>query len=59
LADRFNVNKSKEMFLLIQSTYNKTNNVEKAIRSWNGGLNYSTKGTQKYYSKVMKVLKQS
>ena len=59
LSDRFNVKKSKEMFLLIQSTYNKTNNVEKAIRSWNGGFNYTNRGTQKYYNKVLKVLKHS
>lgn len=57
LSDRFNVEKSKEMFLLIQSWYNPKNNVEKAIRSWNGGVNYSVKSTQRYYEKVMKALK--
>ena len=57
LSDRFNVAKSKEMFVLIQSYHNPQNNVEKAIRSWNGGPNYSVRGTQKYFNKVMKLLK--
>jgi hypothetical protein len=57
LADRFSVKKSKEMFLLIQSWYNPHNNVEKAIRSWNGGANYSVRGTQKYFEKVMRAMK--
>lgn len=57
LNDRFSVVKSKEMFLLIQSHFNPTNNVEKAIRSWNGGMRYSVKRTQRYYNKVMKNLK--
>lgn len=56
LKDRFNVSKSKEMFLLFQSFYNVENNIEKAIRSWNGGLRYSIRGTQKYYTKVMSRL---
>ena len=38
LADRFNVAKSKEMFILFQSFHNPKNNVEQAIRSWNGGM---------------------
>ena len=38
LADRYNVEKSKEMFLLIQSRYNPTCDVEKAIRIWNGEI---------------------
>jgi len=54
LDDRYNVEKSKEMFLLIQSQYNKENNVEKAIRSWNGGPNYGIKSTNSYYRKVMR-----
>lgn len=57
LKDRFNVAKSKEMFLLMQSFYNVENNIEKAIRSWNGGLRYSIRGTQRYYNKVMSHLK--
>lgn len=57
LSDRFNVAKSKEMFVLYQSFYNRKNNVEQAIRSWNGGMKYSVRGTQKYFNKVMKLLK--
>lgn len=56
LKDRFDVAKSKEMFRLIQSFYNVENNIEKAIRSWNGGMRYSIKGTQRYYEKVMSYL---
>lgn len=36
MNDRFDVQKSKEMFLLIQSFFNRANDVEHAIRSWNG-----------------------
>lgn len=36
LSDRFNVAKSKEMFILFQSFYNPKNSIEQAIRSWNG-----------------------
>jgi hypothetical protein len=57
LSDRFSISKSKEMFLLIQSYYNPTNNIEKAIRMWNGGFNYSVKRTQKYFERVMTALK--
>ena len=57
LADRFNVAKSREMFGLFQSFPNKKNSVEQAIRSWNGGMKYSVRGTQRYYNKVMKLLK--
>lgn len=57
LSDRFNTAKSKEMFLLFQSFYNPQNNVEQAIRAWNGGLRYTVKGTQRYFNKVMKLLK--
>lgn len=57
LRDRFSVAKSKEMFLLIQSYFNPGNNIEKAIRSWNGGMNYSLKRTQRYFDKVMKAMK--
>ena len=57
MADRKSVAKSKEMFLLIQSQYNKANNVEKAIRSWNGGPRYSVKATDRYYKKVLQCMK--
>ena len=57
LADRFNVAKSKEMFILFQSFHNPKNNVEQAIRSWIGGMRYTVRGTQRYFNKVMKYLK--
>lgn len=57
LNDRYSIEKSKEMFLLIQSHHNKTNDVERAIRSWNGGPCYSTKSTDSYFRKVMRHLK--
>ena len=57
LDDRYSVEKSKEMFLLIQKYFNPENNVEKAIRSWNGGMKYSLKATNRYYQKVMKRMK--
>lgn len=57
LSDRFNLSKSKEMFLLIQSVYNPLNNIETAIRSWNGGIHYSVKRTERYFNKVMSLLK--
>ena len=57
LSDRYSVKKSKEMFLLIKSYYNPTNSIEKAIRSWNGGVHYSVRATNRYYRKVMDKLK--
>lgn len=56
LADRFSVSKSKEMFLLIQMYYNPTNDVEKAIRIWNGGIHYSVRATNRYYKKVTALM---
>jgi hypothetical protein len=56
LADRYNAEKSKEMFIIIQEYYNPQHNVEKAIRLWNGGPKYSIKSTQIYYNKVRKHL---
>ena len=52
--DRYSTEKSKEMFILIQKRYNKSNNIEKAIRIWNGGCNYSTQKTNSYFNKVIK-----
>ena len=57
MNDRFSVKKSKEMFLLFQSFYNPKNNVELAIRSWNGGMNCSKRATQRYFEKVMSKMK--
>ena len=55
LNDRLSVKKSREMFVLIQSYYNPTNNVEKAIRIWNGGPRYKVRSTQGYYKRVMRA----
>ena len=52
--DRYDVQKSKEMFILIQERYNKEKNIEKAVRIWNGGCNYNKKSTDKYYLKFLK-----
>lgn len=57
LQDRFDVQKSKEMFIMVQEHYNPSNSVEKAIRIWNGGPNYSIAKTNGYYKKVMKYLR--
>lgn len=57
LEDRFDIDKSKEMFYLIQSKYNPTNDIEKAIRLWNGGPNYTQRGTEAYYKKVLQRMK--
>ena len=57
LADRLSPQKSKEMFILYQKRYNPTNNVEKAIRLWNGGCGYSVTKTEIYFQKVMKYYK--
>ena len=59
LADRFSVAKSKEMFLLMQSVHNPLNSIEHAIRAWNGGNHYSVKRTQRYFEKVMNLLKKN
>ncbi len=57
LADRYSLEKSKEMFLLIQSFHNPENSIEKAIRAWNGGPKYSVRATNRYYKKVMNKMK--
>ncbi|MBP3767751.1 MAG: lytic transglycosylase domain-containing protein [Prevotella sp.] len=57
LKDRYSIAKSKEMFLLIQSHRNPKNNVEIAIRAWNGGPRYSKRATQRYYERVMSEMK--
>lgn len=57
LSDRFSVARSKEMFLLIQSHHNPLNDIETAIRSWNGGIHFSMRKTQRYFEKVMSILK--
>lgn len=59
LKDRYSIEKSKEMFVLIQSRYNPNNDISFAIRFWNGGPNYSIKRTQRYYNKVMRHYKKT
>ena len=55
LSDRFNAQKSKEMFIMFQEHCNPSHNVEKAIRMWNGGPNgHKNPKTLGYYRKVMK-----
>ena len=56
--DRFDMEKSIEMFILIQKRYNKKNDIETAIRIWNGGCKYSIEKTQGYYNKVINCYKQ-
>ena len=54
LNDRYNKRKSTEMFILIQSEYNKDNSIERAIKSWNGGIHYKdNRKVRHYYQKVM------
>ena len=55
LNDRYNPQKSKEMFVIFQKKYNPSRNIEKGVRMWNGGPGYSVAKTTKYYNKVMKV----
>lgn len=57
LRDRYNPVKSREMFVIYQSHYNPKDNVERAIRLWNGGSGYSVNGTQSYYNKVRRAMK--
>jgi hypothetical protein len=55
LSDRYNASKSKEMFILMQETYNPEHNVEKAIRCWNSGFGKGWQGKSTGYLK--KVLR--
>lgn len=53
--DRYNAEKSKEMFILLQEHFNPEHNVEKAIRCWNRGFYGNWRGKSiSYYNKVMK-----
>ena len=40
---------------IYQKKYNPKGDIEKAIRVWNGGPNYTVKATQGYYQAVMKI----
>ena len=56
VLDRYDVQKSKEMFVLLQEHFNPEHSVEKAIKCWNCGFytkNWKNKSIG-YYRKVMK-----
>ena len=53
--DRLDPEKSKEMFILTQKHLNPKNDIEHAIRIWNGRRNYKKRKTDGYYKKVMKI----
>ena len=58
LSDRKNHTKSKEMFILLQSKFNPSNNVDDGIRMWNCGISAlkdKSKG-RKYLNKVNKYM---
>ena len=52
MSDRYSLTASKEMFYLFQEKYNRNGDIERAIRTWNGGLHYSTSRTNRYLRKV-------
>jgi len=52
--DRHSKEKSKDMFMLLNEKYNPKGDIERAIRMWNGGPNYSIGSTQEYYERVIK-----
>lgn len=58
--DRFNVEKSKEIFCIIQNKYNPKHDFEIACRLWNGGpFWYKKKSkTDGYYRRVLKKYKE-
>ena len=57
--DRFNPDKSLQMFIIIQGRYNPTMDLEIAARSWNGGLRgMSKRTTLPYYYKVKGIFDQ-
>lgn len=57
LEDRWNRDKSIEMFNVVASYYHETSSYEKIARCWNGGpKGLQKKQTQKYWRKVQKRL---
>ncbi len=50
--DRRSPEKSKEMFRVIMSKYNRENDIDKACRIWKGGIRYNVKKTQPYVNWV-------
>jgi hypothetical protein len=57
LDDRYSLEKSKEMFILMMSKYNPENNIDKAFRIWNGGVRYSVRKTQGFVNKARRYMK--
>ena len=58
--DRYSVEKSKEMFIMLQEHFNPEHNIEKAIKCWNSGFYGNWKNRSgEYYQKVMKYYKGS
>ena len=58
LDDRWDAEKSKEMFILIQEKYNPEGDLVKACRVWNEGPYYNKNiKTTSYVKKVMSVMK--
>ena len=53
LNDRYDPQKSREMFVIFQIKYNPNGNIERAIRMWNGGPRYSVSKTNRYYNAVI------
>ena len=56
LQDRFNHQKSIEMFIIVQEFYNPKGDLDYAILLWNEGCSamYKPKRETKYYKKVMR-----
>lgn len=57
LNDRKDIEKSKQMFVIIQSHVNPSRDIEKACRIWAGGVKYTIKGTQKFVNAVRAMMK--
>lgn len=56
LQDRLSVQKSKEIFYLIQNHYNPSHNIEKAIIIWNKGPYHKGKKPYGYINRIKKRL---
>lgn len=54
--DRRSIEKSKQMFVLIMSEYNRDRDIDKAIRIWAAGPHYSIKGTQKHVKSIRAIM---
>lgn len=54
MSDRFNLEKSTEIFNIEQERYNKQHDINKAIRIWNGGPKGNHRKTNDYLKKVLR-----